>query len=631
MTPLQQHNHLELANESVMTRTVDGIINFWNRSAERLYGWRKEEAIGRVSHSLLQTQFPKPLEEIDSELLRTGRWHGKLVHTTRDGARVVVESDWILEPERETGPVVEINRCSAAEIERQECPDNTTVKGTTRPSLRETNPQADDWLLKISDFVLAGAAVVSIFACFYFIYYYGWSEERHFSHPFDMVVYWVFPAVLATVLFALLRWNPESKSKAAMVCVSIVAAVWLLELLLAVFTFRHLGPAATLWGPTDLKGGEKEEILALAKQASVDFDRRRKVEVVMDLRNQGIHAAPNIVPLDLLREQPDGRLKSALDLDGVEILPVGGISNRISVVCNETGQYAIHKTDEHGFHNPRGIWESAPVAIAAVGDSFVEGSCLASDKNFVAQIRRWYPATLNLGKSGNGPMITLAALQEYLPWKQPKRVLWFHFEGNEFEDLLEESKSALLKNYLQAGFSQQLIDRQKEIDEALTDHVEWALKKELAANRRTEQETRGTTQTAIDFLKLRRLRQTFEVAYAGLTRSSDDDHYSQQQLDLFRRVLIRAQESVQGWGGQLYFVYLPARDRYVDGQNYHRETVLGIVRDVGLPVIDVHARFQREKDPLRLFPFGRFGHYNEEGARLTADEVLRALDPRASR
>ena len=86
VTSFQQDEYFfDLVNDSVMTRTMDGIINFWNHSAEKLYGWRKEEAIGRVSHNLLQTQFPKPLEEIESELVRNGRWEGKLVHTTRDG------------------------------------------------------------------------------------------------------------------------------------------------------------------------------------------------------------------------------------------------------------------------------------------------------------------------------------------------------------------------------------------------------------------------------------------------------------------------------------------------------------------------------------------------------------------
>jgi PAS domain S-box-containing protein len=105
-----EHEHLfEVVNNSVMTRTMEGRINFWNRRAEELYGWKKEEAIGKVSHKLLQTQFPKALEEIESELVRNGRWEGKLVHATRDGRRVVVESRWILHIRGQPGGIVEIN------------------------------------------------------------------------------------------------------------------------------------------------------------------------------------------------------------------------------------------------------------------------------------------------------------------------------------------------------------------------------------------------------------------------------------------------------------------------------------------------------------------------------------------
>src|SRR5262245_5106975 len=92
-----------------MTRSMEGIINFWNRSAEKLYGWRQEEAVGKVSHDLLKTQFPKRLEESESELVRNGRWEGKLVHTTREGVLVVVESCWSLELEGQIEGLVEIN------------------------------------------------------------------------------------------------------------------------------------------------------------------------------------------------------------------------------------------------------------------------------------------------------------------------------------------------------------------------------------------------------------------------------------------------------------------------------------------------------------------------------------------
>ena len=109
-TLLQDCDYLfDLVNDSVMTRTIDGKINFWNRRAEQLYGWRKEEAIGKVSHDLLQTQFPKPLAEIKSELVQNGRWEGKLLHTTRDGGRVTVESRWALDLKGQSRQVVEIN------------------------------------------------------------------------------------------------------------------------------------------------------------------------------------------------------------------------------------------------------------------------------------------------------------------------------------------------------------------------------------------------------------------------------------------------------------------------------------------------------------------------------------------
>jgi PAS domain S-box-containing protein len=98
---------------SIMTRSIDGKISFWNSQAEELYGWTKDEAKGKVSHSLLKTQFPQPLEQIDAELMQKGRWQGKLVHATKDGRRVIVESRWLLDSKDRRRAVVEINTQSA--------------------------------------------------------------------------------------------------------------------------------------------------------------------------------------------------------------------------------------------------------------------------------------------------------------------------------------------------------------------------------------------------------------------------------------------------------------------------------------------------------------------------------------
>jgi PAS domain S-box-containing protein len=78
-------------------RGLNDVITYWNRGAEELYGWKKDEAIGQISHQLMQTIFPAPLVDINEELIATGRWEGELLHRKRDGTQVVVASRWALQ------------------------------------------------------------------------------------------------------------------------------------------------------------------------------------------------------------------------------------------------------------------------------------------------------------------------------------------------------------------------------------------------------------------------------------------------------------------------------------------------------------------------------------------------------
>jgi CDP-glucose 4,6-dehydratase len=113
----QQALLLEHSPDGVMVRRVDGTITYWNHRAEQLYGWKKEEALGNISHSLLQTQFPTSLDEIESQLLSNGYWHGVLVHTTRQGRRIDVSSYWAVQPQQPipSAAVLEVNRVGAGD------------------------------------------------------------------------------------------------------------------------------------------------------------------------------------------------------------------------------------------------------------------------------------------------------------------------------------------------------------------------------------------------------------------------------------------------------------------------------------------------------------------------------------
>jgi PAS domain S-box-containing protein len=88
---------LDLSSDAIMVRDAADRITYWNQSACDLYGYSREEAIGRVSHELFRTEFLEPLEHITEQLHRDGRWIGELIHRRKDGTGVVVVSRWTLD------------------------------------------------------------------------------------------------------------------------------------------------------------------------------------------------------------------------------------------------------------------------------------------------------------------------------------------------------------------------------------------------------------------------------------------------------------------------------------------------------------------------------------------------------
>ena len=92
-TDLIEHTH----DAVIVWELGDNGIIYWNRSAEMLYGWRREEVRGRITHELLQTELTSgTTDELESAILRCGTWVGELRHTTREGKRIHVETRIVL-------------------------------------------------------------------------------------------------------------------------------------------------------------------------------------------------------------------------------------------------------------------------------------------------------------------------------------------------------------------------------------------------------------------------------------------------------------------------------------------------------------------------------------------------------
>ena len=135
-------NLLTLSYEPMLAWRLDGPIEFWNAGAEQLYGFMRDEAVGRSSHALLQTKFPIDFAELRSQLRGARSWLGELRHIRKDGGEVIVESRMQLFGD---GTVLEANR-------------DITERRKIEVALRESE-QRLRWLASIVE--LSNDAIVS--------------------------------------------------------------------------------------------------------------------------------------------------------------------------------------------------------------------------------------------------------------------------------------------------------------------------------------------------------------------------------------------------------------------------------------------------------------------------------------
>ncbi len=115
--PMDYAELLDLANDAIVISDAAGKISYWNRGATRLYGWSREEAIGKDVHAFLRTGPSEKLAKILRTLQRQQNWEGEIRQTRRDGVEIVVSTGWTLQG---TGPDASLLQLSVDVTDRIE-------------------------------------------------------------------------------------------------------------------------------------------------------------------------------------------------------------------------------------------------------------------------------------------------------------------------------------------------------------------------------------------------------------------------------------------------------------------------------------------------------------------------------
>ena len=356
---------------------------------------------------------------------------------------------------------------------------------------------------------------------------------------------------------------------------------------------------------------------AYKKITGKEFDKRTRLKIYNDLKNKN-----NDIPVTVTVHP-----SSYLSLTDLDIFPLSSSSYTKTILCNENGYYNIYESDRYGFNNPDYEWDKNQTEYVLIGDSFVHGSCV-NRPNDIASILRSLSqkSVLNLGYEGSGPLIEYATLKEYLK-PNMKNIIWFYTEINDVEDFKNELNNKILINYLQSqNFTQDLKNKQDIINE-LSRSVVYDYFKDKKFNLKK-------------FIKLNNLRL---FLYKHIITGKFNPNYKalnvQEPISIleFKELIKKINNLAKQNNSNLYFVYIPSFYRYEDdfiknnyefikSWNKNYNYIKFVLNDLNIPIIDIHKEIlKKEKNPLELYPFEMFGHFNEKGYNKVAKFIYTSI------
>ena len=106
----EQARMLDLASDAIIVSDLEDRILYWNQSAQRIYGWTAQQAVGGVAFEKTRIN-PVEFQKARQALLQDHQWHGEFTHPDQHGGEIIVESRWTLvhDPQGKPDSILAIN------------------------------------------------------------------------------------------------------------------------------------------------------------------------------------------------------------------------------------------------------------------------------------------------------------------------------------------------------------------------------------------------------------------------------------------------------------------------------------------------------------------------------------------
>ena len=376
------------------------------------------------------------------------------------------------------------------------------------------------------------------------------------------------------------------------------------------------------------------------KSTGIKFARHSKQEEIAILKKNGKVVFPTYIPGQFLDKEN-------------KIFPLSGLSNKLSVFCNENGYYSKFKSDRYGFNNPDLEWNNNEIAFTLIGDSFIHGSCVNRPDDISSQIRKLTNgAVINLGQGSTSTLVQYAIFREFLP-KKTKKLLWFFYEGNDIKDLSTEFSNKILSNYFyNENFNQNIKKNKKLFDIKVMDLINEKHKKQTQQidnlqtkkneNIKNKNEKHNKDNQQLDNLQTKKIENVKNKVDDIIKNNSQlyklirkvnlnyeksierPDKYI-QNYKLYASILKKVKKILDESGTELILIYLPEYSRYKNFfyNDNELKKIKKIALDLNIKFLDINEKvFLKQKDPLLLFPFRKGGHYTPQGYKLIANYIF---------